>query len=199
MLCVKRAASVALPSVFLMDTLLRCLYLVREKRCLVRTDFLPTGAEFSIRMQSFRVVLYCLNGCEPACVNLHGTDGLLYFMKGTDFKWAMVAPGCRRDILSGESSHTCWRVMEQRSEPQFRKRGCLGTASLQTGGVYGALPGMPHSQGFWGVKALPQGAWAGDPPALLSVDPVLWAGGKGFWACRTFSSSHLPCLLSLPT
>lgn len=44
-LCVKRAASVALPSVFLMDTLLSCLYLVREKRCLVRTDFLPTGAE----------------------------------------------------------------------------------------------------------------------------------------------------------
>lgn len=29
-LCVKRAASVALPSVFLMDTLLRCLYLVSQ-------------------------------------------------------------------------------------------------------------------------------------------------------------------------
>lgn len=138
-LCAKGAASV--------DTLLRCLYLVREKRCLVRTDFLPTGAEFSIRIQSFRVVPYCLNGCEPACVNLHGTDGPLYFMKGTDFKWAMVAPGCPRDILGGESSHTCWRVVEQRAEPQFKKRGCLGTASFQTGGVYGALPGMPHIQG----------------------------------------------------
>lgn len=91
-LCVKRAASVTLPSVFLMDTLLRCLYLVREKRCLVRTDILPTGAEASGSNLSEWCCTVLMDVSQP--VYLHGTDGLLYFMKGTDFKWAMVAPGC---------------------------------------------------------------------------------------------------------
>lgn len=37
---------------------------------------------------------------------------------------------------------------------------------------------MPNNQGSWGVEALPQGAWAGDSPALLSVGPYAVGSGQ---------------------
>lgn len=72
-------------------------------------------------------------------VNLHSTDGLLYFMKGADFKWVMVAPGCRMDILSGEWFTIHAGEWWSREQSHKEKRGCFGTAGFQTGGVYGAL------------------------------------------------------------
>lgn len=71
-------------------------------------------------------------------MNLHGTDGLLYFVKGADFKWAMVAQDAEGTSSVGSGSPYMLESGGAESRAT-RKRGCLGTAGFQTGGVNGAL------------------------------------------------------------
>lgn len=89
-----------------------------------------------------------------------------------------------------------------REQSHKEKRGCLGTAGFQTGGVYGALvpaaglplPEMPNNQGSWGVEALPQGAFS-------PLDPVLWAVSRWEGSLALPHLQFLPSTLalSLPT